>query len=517
MDNTQPTVVSESEKRRRIVRNIVSQFIYNGVVIAFGLVLPRLYLVSFGSDVNGLVSTVKDIFAYLALLEAGIGLNAQYALYKPIANGEKQTINSILAATRHYYLRTGTLYAAITLLLAIVYPLVMQTSLDYWTVFIIIIFYGTPGVITFFAQGKYRPLLEVDGKNYIYGYIYTATFVIGKVLTLVLLLVSDDLLLIQFSYIVPTFFQVGAMYLYVKKQYPWVNWRDTPDLKALSQKGSVLIHQISQVIFKNTDTVILSIIWGMKYASVYVIYMLFFSNFDKVVQIFVGAINFRLGQLYHTAKERFFTVYETYETVLYMMSFMCHTVLAAFILPFITLYTKGVNDVEYIKPLYVIMFTAVNLMTTLKHPLLQVVNIAGKFDATRTHAIVEMIINISVSVVATYYLGIIGVLIGTITALMYRVNVTIIFCHKHIFGYGAFKKYKKIITNSLLTAGILYFIGTQGCEARSYLYVIGVAALNALWIAALFIVVNFIVEWNTLKILPQKGIGILKSKLKKKA
>ena len=515
MDKAQPTVISDNEKRRRVIRNVVSQFIYNGVVIVFGLILPRLYLVSFGSDVNGLVSTVKDIFAYLALLEAGIGLNAQYALYKPIANGEKDRINSILAATKHYYLRTGTLYAGITLIFAAVYPLVTQTSLSYFTVFAIIILYGTPGVITFFAQGKYRPLLEVDGKNYIYGYIYTATFVIGKVLTLVLLLVSDNLLLIQASYTVPTFFQVAAMYYYVHKNYPWVNWRDKPDLKALSQKGSVLVHQISQVIFKNTDTVIISIILGTKYASVYVIYMLFFSNFDKIVQIFVGAINFRLGQLFHTAKERFFKVYELYETVLYMMSFMCHTVLAAFLIPFITLYTKGVNDVEYIKPLYVIMFTVVNLMTTLKHPNLQVVNIAGKFDATRKHAIIEMIVNISVSVVATYELGIIGCLIGTIAALLYRVNVTVFYCRKNIFGYGLLREYKKIGVNALLTAVILYFIGTQGCEAVSYLYVIGVAGLNMIWIGALFVIVNFIVEWKTLKVLPSMAVAFFKKRFGK--
>jgi hypothetical protein len=253
----------------------------------------------------------------------------------------------------------------------------------------------------------------------------------------------------------------------------------------------------------------------MKYASVYVIYMLFFSNFDKIAQIFVGAINFRLGQLFHTAEERFFKVYELYETTLYMMSFLCHTVLAAFILPFITLYTKGVNDVEYIKPLYVILFTAANLLTTLKHPNLQVVNIAGKFDATRTHAIVEMVINITVSVVATIYLGIIGVLIGTIAALLYRVNITVFFCRKKIFGYGLFREYKKIIVNSALTAVILWFIGTQGCEATSYLYVIGNAALNMLWIGALFIAVNFIIEWKTLKVLPAIAVRFVKKKLHK--
>ena len=513
MDNAQPRVISESEKRKRVVMNIISQFVYNGVVIAFGLILPRLYLVSFGSDVNGLVSTVKDIFAYLALLEAGIGVNAQYALYKPIANGEKESISAILSATRHYYFRTGTIYAAITLLLATIYPLVMRTSLDYFSVFAIILMYGAPGVITFFAQGKYRPLLEVDGKNYIHSFIYTLTFVVGKVTTLVLLLVSDDLLLIQLSYTVPTFFQVGLMYWYVRKNYPWVNWRDKPDLKALSQKGSVIVHQISQVIFKNTDTVILSIIWGMKYASVYVVYMLFFSNFDKIIQIFVGAINFRLGQMYHTVKERFFKTYELYETLLYMISFMCHTVLAAYILPFITLYTKNVNDVEYISPLYVVMFTAANLLTTLKHPNLQVVNLAGKFDATRLHAIIEMVINISVSVISTIYLGIIGCLIGTIAALLYRVNVTIIFNRKHIFGYGILKEYKKILANAALCAGILFLIGTDGCEPKGYLYVIGKATLNALWIMAAFLAVNFIVEWNTLKVLPQKALGVIRRKL----
>ena len=356
MDKTNPTVATESEKRRRIVRNIFSQFIYNGVVIVFGLILPRLYLVSFGSDVNGLVSTVKDIFAYLALLEAGIGLNAQYALYKPIACGEKHSINAILAATRHYYLRTGTLYAAITLALAVIYPLVMQTTLDYFSVFLIILFYGTPGVITFFAQGKYRPLLEVDGKSYIYGYVYTATFIIGKALTLVLLLFSDNLLLIQASYMVPTFFQVGAMALYVRKKYPWVNWHDTPNLKALSQKGSVLIHQISQVIFKNTDTVLLSIILGMKYASVYAVY---------------------------------------------------------------------------------------------------------------------------------------------------------------IFNGGALRKYIKILANAALCAGVLLVIGTQSCEAKSYLYVAGVAALKAVWICALFAAVNFILEWRTLKVLPRKALAFIKRKFGK--
>lgn len=74
------TATTAYEKNKRVVLNIISGLSYQIAIAVFGLIIPRLYLVSFGSDVNGLNSTIKNIFAYLALLEAGVGLSAQYAL-----------------------------------------------------------------------------------------------------------------------------------------------------------------------------------------------------------------------------------------------------------------------------------------------------------------------------------------------------------------------------------------------------------------------------------------------------
>ena len=69
---------TSSEKNKRVILNIITAIGYQVVIAVFGLVLPRLYLVNFGSEVNGLNSTIKNIFAYLSLLEAGVGLSAQY-------------------------------------------------------------------------------------------------------------------------------------------------------------------------------------------------------------------------------------------------------------------------------------------------------------------------------------------------------------------------------------------------------------------------------------------------------
>ena len=62
---------TSNEKNKRVVLNVASGLLNQAITIAFGLIIPRLYLVNFGSDVNGLTSTIKNIFAYLALLEAG--------------------------------------------------------------------------------------------------------------------------------------------------------------------------------------------------------------------------------------------------------------------------------------------------------------------------------------------------------------------------------------------------------------------------------------------------------------
>ena len=105
---------TSSEKNKRVILNIITAIGYQVVIAVFGLVLPRLYLVNFGSEVNGLNSTIKNIFAYLSLLEAGVGLSAQYSLYGPVAKGDTGSINGILSATRRFYLKTSVAYTAIT-------------------------------------------------------------------------------------------------------------------------------------------------------------------------------------------------------------------------------------------------------------------------------------------------------------------------------------------------------------------------------------------------------------------
>ena len=93
-----------SEKDNRVKYNLLSGLVYQIILIVISFLLPRLYLENFGSEVNGVLSTIKQIFVYMGLLEAGIGLAATQALYKPVAEKNHGKISAILSAANNFYI-----------------------------------------------------------------------------------------------------------------------------------------------------------------------------------------------------------------------------------------------------------------------------------------------------------------------------------------------------------------------------------------------------------------------------
>ena len=88
-------------------RNIAANIFAQAVSLLLGIVIPRLVLVNLGSEANGLFTSIGNVLVYVALLEAGVGAAATQALYAPIATKNREKVNEIVAATDHFYKRTG--------------------------------------------------------------------------------------------------------------------------------------------------------------------------------------------------------------------------------------------------------------------------------------------------------------------------------------------------------------------------------------------------------------------------
>ena len=84
---------------KKIGRNLLWGFFAELIAIVVGILVPRWTLVSYGSEINGCINSITQIYTYIALLEAGVGTVTLQALYKPTAEKNKNQINGILSST----------------------------------------------------------------------------------------------------------------------------------------------------------------------------------------------------------------------------------------------------------------------------------------------------------------------------------------------------------------------------------------------------------------------------------
>ena len=90
---------NEIERRaKKSAYNILFSVISQSILMVTGFVLPQIILSFLGSEINGFLSSVNQIFTYLDLLRAGIGMAAMQALYKPLKEKDEDEISKILSS-----------------------------------------------------------------------------------------------------------------------------------------------------------------------------------------------------------------------------------------------------------------------------------------------------------------------------------------------------------------------------------------------------------------------------------
>lgn len=431
-----------------LIFGVVSQI----VTLLLGIIIPRLVILNYGSEINGLLSSVRQVFVYISLLEAGIGTAALQAMYGPIARNDKNGLSAIMTATDRYYKRTGVLYGAVVILLALLYPVVVKSNLPNNVVVAVILLQGMSGVIKYFFQGKWTILLRVDGRGYITTNAATIVNVASHAAQIALILLGADIVAVYFSYFVITLGQMLYIIHYAKRNYGWLNDKAEPNYSALSQSKNVIIHQVSGLIFNNTDILILTYFCGLKVVSVYSLYALVINCVSNIIDSLSSSVEFVLGQTFNSDRERFLRLQETYETYYLGGSFSFFTITLLLFPSFIKLYSSGIMDTDYNDAWLPYLFVAVNVLMYARRPSSQIINFAGCFRQTQWRSILESAINLSVSLGLVRNMGIYGVLIGTVAALLYRTNDIIIYANSVILKRSPWSTYRRWLQNTAIMA-----------------------------------------------------------------
>lgn len=434
--------------------NLLFGILSQAVSIALGVILPRLFLTSYGSEINGLLSSVTQIYAYIALVEAGIGTASLQALYRTVGGDDRKGTNAVLSAVDRYYKRTGIVYLVCIAIFAVVYPCIVVSDIPRNTVMLVIIFNGLGNVINFFFQGKYKLLLQAEGKNYIITNVNTTIHIATNFAKIYFVSSGFDVVVVQAVAFAINLLQMVYISWHIKKKYSWIDLTVTPDYNSISQSKNVLVHQISGLIFNNTDTIVLTFACGLKIVSVYSMYTLLFGMISTFLNTVTDSVSFIFGQTYHTDRKRYMQILDLYELYYMALVFSLYAIANIFIIPFLSIYTSGVTDIEYVNAYLPYLFIATYLLSCGRKSSNLTINFAEHFKFTQNRSIIEAAINITVSLVCVFKFGIYGVLIGTIAALLYRTNDMIIYANKKILERSPWKTYRRWLINLALFVAV---------------------------------------------------------------
>ncbi|RGC75723.1 sugar isomerase [Coprococcus sp. AM25-15LB] len=485
------------------IYNIIFGFLGQIITLALGIIIPKLFITNLGSAANGLLSSVGQVLSYLTILEAGLGGASIQALYKPIGVNDQKKISEILSATNRYYKRTGKIYFLCVIGISVIYPFFIN-EFTYFVTFSVVFLAGIPGALNYYYQGKFRVLLQAEGKSYIISNITTCITIITSVSKILLINMGCNIIHLQIAYCAIALIQIFIYQFYFWKKYGWVNLGANPDFDAISEKGSVLIHQIANLILTNTDIIILTVFTNLKVVSVYTIYNMVFDMINLSVQTVGNSICYVFGHLYFTDRNKFKKLFEVYEVYFFAITFALYTVTYLLILPFLKLYTSGVTDINYIDIYLPILFTLMKLLACSRTPCLNMINVVGMFKETRKSAIIEAIINLTVSIVAVYQFGIYGVVMGTIVALMFRAVDVVYFTNKRIFERKSSKTFLRWFLNAVICLVIIWgekkFVFVN---ITNYFMFFKYALMYAIIIGMIYIAFNSIIHFKEFRVVKE--------------
>lgn len=488
------------KKNKQELINLLIGIFSQAIILVLGFIVPRIFISVYGSDVNGLLSTVAQVFAYVALLESGMSMATRNALYKPLNEKNETDINKILSASKNYYRKASIIYVAIVIALAFLLPLVFKTSVDYWTVFLIVILEGMGSALFFFFIDTEICFLNTCGKTSVVNITNLIYRVLCYVIKMVLALLGVNIILIQLGFFLVSIIRVLLVRLYVHKKYAWVSTHHFEKGFKLPHRRAYLLTEVSWLVFSSTDAIVLSIFVSTSMSSVYAVYNMIFVAINALLTAVYEAISYKLGLVYNEDIERYKKLHNLFNSFIISITTVLISVTHWLTNPFIALYTSGIEDVTYVYQYLPLLFCLVQMLSWSRYVSGNLTSVAGKAKITSIVSLIEALLNVTLSLILVQFLGIYGVLIATVSSLPIKVIFTHVLSEKVILKRKPWKTIAIFGANYTifgLTVLAAHFISLN---VPSYAHFIGYGFMFVGIYAVIVVGVNVLVNKDLLKL-----------------
>lgn len=442
--------------------NRVKNTFFNAIVMIFNtalmsilaLISTNLILKNYGSDFNGVVATANQFVNLILIVEGGFTTAINVALFKPFVDGNQKKINKIMTAAKNVFLKIGLIFLAVGVLISIVYPLFIKSDLSYLTIFLIflMVMIGTSYNLIFVYRSQI--MFQVSQREYIYSISSIIVNFLSSITTIVLAYLKVDMLIIRFFIMAYLIVNGFIIYCLFKKTFPDIK-SDVPDYKSIKGTKDIMVQKLTSVIYLSSPLLFISTFISTEASSVYSVYSSIYNIIKSIITSLIAAPVNGFGQLLSKSKKSdILKKFETYEYIVIIVSSILLSCVLSIIVPFIKIYTAGVNDINYVNYVIAILISLVVLFEVIHIPSGNIINVSGNFKTAKKIQIISSVILIVLLCLLGFLFGINGILIATLITNIILASMEIYFTHVKIFE----SKLKKFLCMFLLNFILMVII-----------------------------------------------------------
>ncbi len=488
-------------RRINIYKSAIVGMLEELVAIICAFILPKMILSYFGSDYNGIIASVTQFIGCIELLKSGIGMATKNALYVPLYNHDNDRINGIMSATMLFLRRLSYIFVIGIIIFAFIYPFFIKENFTWIFTFSLVLIISLGTFFQYYFGLGNQLLLEADQKYYIISLITLINTLFNTIISVSCMKVGMGIHGVKLCSSIVYCSTPIFLHFYVNKKYN-INRNAKPDWNSISKRWDAFGMQMANFVNGNTDIVIATIFLNMKEVSVYTIYYLVINGIKKIVVRISTGVESALGNL--KAEQNIQKLRDNFLKFELILNFICTVLFSCLIIlivPFVKIYTTGINDVEYSRYIFSIIACLAEMYFCLRLAYTYMVQAEGAFFETKWYSYIEAIINIVASVILVNKYGLIGIVLGTLLAMIYRTVVFANYVYKNIIFTNILHFIKRLfITNiCVLINSIIGIFIIMKISITNYFTWLEIASLSSIIITIITLLIYLLFDFKSMK------------------
>lgn len=446
--------------------NVIIAIVFKIITMIMAIVVKITLVGICGNEVNGLNALYISIIGVLSVAELGVGSAITFCMYKPIVNGDINTVSALYDLFRKLYLIIGAVIffsgIAITPFLHFFAKDYSNININMYVTFVLVLISVSA---TYLFSAKLS-LINAYKNDYISTAITQGGAVLQYVLQIITLYVTKSFVYYLICRIIAVIFQWLVTEYLTNKNYGLiinnkVNLnKETKHIVTNSIKA-MFLHKIGYVLVNTLDSIIISSFVGVVSLGKYSNYTLIISSMTGIITLVFTSLTSVIG---HLCVEESRQNSMRYCEVFHLLNFIIGTFF------FLGYYAVVDSLIEMLFSAKSIVESSISFVITLngfiqfmRRSILTFRDATGAFYQDRWKPILEGVLNATLSILLVKVIGVTGVIVATIATNLLICHIIEPFVlYKYVFSYSPKKFY---LTNyGMITLFTFALVALNSCK-----------------------------------------------------